>query len=195
MKGLGKFLWCVLLAPTILLSVAEARSNVINGVTLERHSDRPGSDYRDFYTDNARECARQCGREDRCRAFAYQNEAGHCWLKDRVPRRNEYGPSVSGVKRDSGRDHNDPPAYPRDMDIEAHTDRQGGDFYHQRMSHAADCAQLCDRKRRCRAFSYNKDNQLCWLKDRVPRGHKHQPSVSGVKRRGNDRYDDRYDDY
>lgn len=164
-----------------------ARADEVDGVTLERHSDRKGSDYADFRTQNARECARECARDRRCRAFAFWTDKKRCWLKDRVPERYDYGPSVSGVKRDNhghhdGGHHGGPPPYPRDMDIEPHTDRAGSDYHHEKLPHAANCARLCDRDYRCRAFSYNKDQQLCWLKDSVPRAKHHDPSVSGVKR-------------
>ena len=187
-------------------SLLQARSNEVDGVTLERHSDRKGSDYRNLETHNAKACARECSRESRCLAFAYWTDKHRCWLKDRVPPRTDYGPSVSGVKRDyndGGRDdyRDHPPAYPRDMDIEAHTDRMGSDYHHETLPHAADCANLCDRQHRCRAFSYNKDQQLCWLKDRIPHAKRDQVSVSGVKRGGghnrnrNDDYrDDHHDD-
>jgi len=184
---------------------AQARSSEVDGVTLERHSDRKGSDYRDLETHNAKACARECSRENRCRAFAYWTDKRRCWLKDEVPPRTDYGPSVSGVKRDyNGGGHDDyrdaPPAYPRDMKIEAHTDRTGSDYHHETLPHAADCANLCDRANRCRAFSYNKDQQLCWLKDRVPRAKRDESSVSGVKGNGghhgnrDDYRDDRHDD-
>ena len=183
-------------------SLVQARSSEVDGVTLERHSDRKGSDYRDLETHNAKACARECSRDNRCRAFAYWTDKHRCWLKDSVPSRTDYGPSVSGVKRDyNDGGHDDyrdaPPAYPRNMDIEAHTDRTGSDYHHENLRHAADCANLCDRQRRCQAFSYNKDQQLCWLKDRVPHAKSDQASVSGVKRDGGydrDRDRDRYDD-
>ena len=74
-------------------------------MTIERHSDRKGSDYRNLGTAKAEDCAWLCSQDQRCRAFSYQTGPKRCWLKDRVPARYDYGPSVSGVKR--GGHHSD----------------------------------------------------------------------------------------
>jgi hypothetical protein len=52
----------------------------------------PGSDYRDFETNNAQTCNRACFIDgpNKCKIWTYvlpgvQGASGHCWLKNRVP--------------------------------------------------------------------------------------------------------------
>jgi len=168
----------------------------VNGVSIERNSDRKGSDYRDLYTKNAKTCARHCSNESRCRAFAYWTREQRCWLKDRVPARYNLSNSVSGVKQGSavpGEGQDNLPSRVGSVHIERHSDRMGSDYRNQRTSNAVACARLCDRENRCRSFAYQTGPKHCWLKDRVPNRRNVENSVSGIKRGGrqNDDYDER----
>lgn len=175
--------------------------NHVNGVSIERNSDRKGSDYRDLYTNNAKACARHCSKESRCRAFAYWTREQRCWLKDRVPARYNLSNSVSGVKQSSavpGEGQGNLPSRVGRVRIERHSDRRGSDYRNQRTSDAVACARLCDREKRCRSFAYQTGSKHCWLKDRVANHSKAENSVSGIKRDGrqNDDYPNSYrDDY
>ena len=162
----------------------------IGGVTLERHSDRKGSDYRNLHTKNAEVCARTCSHENRCRAFAYQVDAQRCWLKDGVPSRYDFGPSVSGVKQrhhgggsgGGGGHQGNLPAEVSGVTLERHSDRKGSDYRHLQTGKAEDCAYVCSEERRCKAFAWQTQSQTCWLKSRVPNRYSFRDSVSGVKR-------------
>jgi PAN domain len=76
---------------------------------------------------------------------------------------------------------------------QANFDRPGGDY--QRLAvpsgDPAACALLCERDRRCRAWSFNypgegdgADNAACWLKNSVPTRVEARNSISGVRGAG-----------
>jgi hypothetical protein len=73
--------------------------NEVAGVSIERHSVRQGSDYRSQAGPRAVDCAYLCSQEFRCHAFSYDTRSKMCYLKDRVPKRQNYTGTVSGVKR------------------------------------------------------------------------------------------------
>ena len=67
-------------------------------------------------------------------------------------------------------------------------DRPGGDYTSAPIASAdpADCALLCERDRRCRAWSFNYPNDatpnaVCWLKNTVPPRVADDCCVSGVR--------------
>lgn len=72
-------------------------------------------------------------------------------------------------------------------------DRPGGDYQRQGVPSAdpAACALLCERDRRCRAWSFNfpregdgRESAACWLKSSVPPRVRAANSVSGVRGAG-----------
>ena len=73
-------------------------------------------------------------------------------------------------------------------------DRPGGDYHRQsiRSGDPADCAILCERDRKCRAWSFNfpregrpgADSAVCWLKNTVPARVRSATSVTGVRGAG-----------
>ncbi len=72
-------------------------------VRAEDHTDRPGSDYKNFDTDSWKTCETACANEQTCAAWAYgrpgyQGPRGHCWLKTSVPHPVENPKTISGVK-------------------------------------------------------------------------------------------------
>jgi hypothetical protein len=70
-------------------------------------------------------------------------------------------------------------------------DRPGND-YAQSVSQSGDpaeCALICERDKRCRAWSFNypsdnSENAVCWLKDKVPSRVESYCCVSGVRGAG-----------
>jgi hypothetical protein len=81
----------------------------------------------------------------------------------------------------------------RPLRAQVNFDRPGGDY--QRIAapsgDPAACALLCERDRRCRAWSFNypregdgTDNVACWLKNSVPPRVEAPNSVSGVRGAG-----------
>src|SRR5260370_18562087 len=74
---------------------------------------------------------------------------------------------------------------------QANFDRPGGDYQSSMVASGdpADCALVCERDRRCRAWSFNYPTEiaggaLCWLKSNVPAPPPNNCCVWGVRRAG-----------
>jgi hypothetical protein len=79
----------------------------------------------------------------------------------------------------------------RPAKAQANFDRPGGDYQSLPMPSGdpAECALVCERDRRCRAWSFNYPNEishaaLCWLKNSVPARIADDCCVSGVRGAG-----------
>ncbi len=78
-----------------------------------------------------------------------------------------------------------PPAY-----AQANFDRIGGDYLRApvRSGDPAECALLCERDRRCRAWTFSyptgPEGAFCWLKNTVPQRTHSECCVSGVRGAG-----------
>jgi len=77
------------------------------------------------------------------------------------------------------------------VQAQANFDRPGGDYQSEPISSGdpADCALLCERDRRCRAWSFNyptvmESGAVCWLKNSVPPRVPDNCCVSGVRGAG-----------
>jgi len=66
-------------------------------ITIERDTDRPGSDFFNTAQPSVDACAALCQREARCRVFTYYQ--GNCWLKDSVSAPSPLPGAFSGVVR------------------------------------------------------------------------------------------------
>jgi hypothetical protein len=81
-----------------------ARENIsARDLKAEDHTNRPGSDYRNFETDTWNACESSCSADQSCAAWSYarrgvQGPRGHCWLKRQVPRPVGDAGVISGVK-------------------------------------------------------------------------------------------------
>ena len=74
---------------------------------------------------------------------------------------------------------------------QANFDRPGGDYLSSPVTSGdpADCALVCERDKRCRAWSFNyptdiTGNAVCWLKNSVPARIRDDCCVSGVRGAG-----------
>jgi hypothetical protein len=74
---------------------------------------------------------------------------------------------------------------------QANFDRPGGDYQSSLVASGdpADCALVCERDRRCRAWSFNYPTDIaggavCWLKNNVPVRTQNNCCVSGVRGAG-----------
>src|SRR6202171_1865476 len=74
---------------------------------------------------------------------------------------------------------------------QANFDRPGGDYLSSAVPSGdpADCALVCERDRRCRAWSFNYPSDIaggavCWLKSNVPARIQNNCCVSGVRGAG-----------
>jgi hypothetical protein len=152
--------------------------------------DRRGGDYQSFKIreGNPEVCAARCEQDDRCRAwtFSYPRTADRlatCWLKDRVPARNEDKCCVSGV-RGAG------VIEPRKPEVEYSIDRWGGDLRYFEVpadATGAACQAACEEEKKCRAWTYVRPGYItpfarCYLKDRITRPRSKPCCISGVIR-------------
>ena len=79
----------------------------------------------------------------------------------------------------------------REAAAQANFDRPGGDYLSAPVPSGdpADCALVCERDRRCRAWSFNYPTDItsgavCWLKSSVPARVQNNCCVSGVRGAG-----------
>src|ERR1700691_2911305 len=79
----------------------------------------------------------------------------------------------------------------RPAQAQSNFDRPGGDYQRPPVPSGdpADCALVCERDRRCRAWSFNYPSDtagsaLCWLKSNVPPRIEDNCCVSGVRGAG-----------
>jgi hypothetical protein len=79
----------------------------------------------------------------------------------------------------------------RPAQAQANFDRPGGDYQSALVASGdpADCALVCERDRRCRAWSFNYPTDaaggaVCWLKSNVPVRTENNCCVSGVRGAG-----------
>jgi PAN domain len=79
----------------------------------------------------------------------------------------------------------------RPAQAQANFDRPGGDYSSSLVASGdpADCALVCERDRRCRAWSFNYPTDaaggaVCWLKSNVPARTQDNCCVSGVRGAG-----------
>jgi len=157
---------------------SSAFAQQINGMQIDRGTQRPGSDYTKFWSKNAKHCARECANDYRCQAFDFDKNSRACYLKDRVPYGKQNWNVVSGVKvRDDYGSANTIDGFRLDRGLA----RTGSDFAQFGVRNVRQCARACANDYRCKAFDFNRNDRNCYLKDRVPALHRNQAVVSGVK--------------
>jgi hypothetical protein len=152
--------------------------------------DRRGGDYLHFEirTGDPAVCASRCERDARCRAWAFsyprtENDLAVCWLKNKVPPRNEDKCCVSGV-RGAG------VITPLKGPLEFGIDRYGGDY--RDFDLPADptgvaCNAACEGDDKCRAWTYVRPGYVgasarCYLKNKITRPRRKPCCISGVVR-------------
>lgn len=67
------------------------------------------------------------------------------------------------------------------IELERGVQRPGSDYTDFRAKNATQCAKRCAEQDRCRAFDYDRGDNRCWLKDRVPASRRADNIVSGAK--------------
>lgn len=184
-KSTGVMRRAALLLAALAVALAAA-----GGAQAQTGFDRRGGDYLKFQikSGDPQVCAARCERDARCRAwsFSYPRTAesmATCWLKNKVPPRNDDACCVSGV-RGAG------VIEPRIGEIEFSIDRFGGDYRNFEMApdpNGAACAQACTADSKCRAWTYLRPGYIgaparCFLKDRITRPRPKPCCISGVVR-------------
>jgi hypothetical protein len=188
--GLQRLRLDVALLFGVLVCIAVLLAQTLAPARAEIGFDRPGGDYDKFVVKSGDpdECSSRCERDARCRAWSFSyprttQADAVCWLKNRVPPRNQSPCCVSGVR---GAGVNGPVT----KDLEFGIDRAGGDyksFDTQPDNSGAACAAACKADQQCRAWTYIRPGYQgaaahCSLKAKVtiPR---HKPCcLSGVIR-------------
>lgn len=169
-------------------TLAEGQSKI----NLDYDFQRPGGDYTNFFTANARECAQKCERSNSCQAFDFHSSDKSCWLKNIAYPGRRYPGVISGAKRpghsgggyagSSGRTENATPAH---IHLDYDTQRPGGDYTRFQSRGAQECAQQCAKEPQCVAFDYTTSDSFCYLKSWRPPSRYYSGIVSGVKRNYN----------
>lgn len=161
---------------SFIASSSLARQNY--GMTIDHDTQRPGGDYTKFGSRNAKQCAQECANTHRCRAFDYDKNSRTCYLKDRIPYPMQNLSIVSGVKeRNNYSEDNSIDGFRLDRGLA----RNGSDYIKFGARNVRQCARACDEDYHCQAFDFNRNDRICYLKDRVPVLHRNRAVVSGVK--------------
>lgn len=148
-------------------------------MTEEQGTDRRGRDYTDFRAAELRECQSACLNDRRCQAYSFQRRESRCWLKDAAPSATASRDHVSGVKESTGGGNG---GQNGSFEVREGFDQLGGDFARVAAADAGLCQARCAANPRCRAFTYDRRDGLCYLKDR---GNVMRPAsnkVTGARR-------------
>jgi hypothetical protein len=63
-------------------------------------------------------------------------------------------------------------------------DRYGSDYKDLQVQNLQECREVCLKEPQCRAFSFNRSANQCWLKNSVPLRKENATFISGVKIEG-----------
>lgn len=147
-----------------------------SGITEERGYDREGGDYESIRTSSLGECQAACLRDSRCLAYSFSSLQARCWLKDRVPPSRPDREKVTGVRSGApGGGHGE------SLTEEWDSDRRGGDYRSFRTDRLSLCQDACRDESRCRAYTFDSREAVCYLKDRVGPAFGISGRVTGVK--------------
>lgn len=155
---------------------------VPQGMTEEPNVNRRGADYRQFTADGLRLCQESCKGDTRCRAYSYNLNSRTCYLKAQVPGPSSDREVISGVKEGwSGGPGGDGSGGQARLTEERGLDRRGNDYTDFRVRDLLECQQSCRRDDRCRAYTYDTIERVCWLKDRINSQQRNRDMVTGYK--------------
>lgn len=157
------------------------------GLTEEYGVNRRGADYRNFAADDLRTCQNACKGDTRCRAYAYNLNHRVCYLKSQVPEASGDREVTSGIKQGWGGGEGGSGGTSGggggqgQLTEERGLDRRGNDYSDFRARNLLDCQDSCRRDNRCRAYSFDTIERVCWLKDRVNSQQRNRDIVTGYK--------------
>ena len=174
----------------VLLAVLVASLAAAGPASAQSGFDRRGGDYFKFEikSGDPQVCAARCERDARCLAWSFSyprtaNAMATCWLKNKVPPRNDDACCVSGVKGAGVIE-------PRLGTTEFSIDRLGGDYRDFELPADAAgeaCGKACADDNKCRAWTYVRPGYIgasarCFLKDKITRPRPKPCCISGVVR-------------
>ncbi|MEP7011097.1 MAG: PAN domain-containing protein [Acidobacteriota bacterium] len=160
-----------------------------DNLTEERGFDRKGNDYDSFRSRGLSDCKRSCARADRCRAYTFDTRAEVCYLKSRINSKKYDSRMITGYKEDDDSRGNDGDYGDDDGDSsdgvrlteERGYDRRGAD-YRRFDSYSVDrCKNACAEDDRCQAYTFDRRDNRCYLKDEVRESERNRDMVTGRK--------------
>ncbi len=155
------------------------------GMTEEPGVNRRGADYRHFMSEDLRRCQETCEGDTRCRAYSFNLDTRTCYLKAQAPAQSYDREVVSGVKQGwsggPGSGGGSDGGGQSRLTEERGLDRRGNDYSDFRVRDLIECQETCLRDDRCRAYSYDTIDRVCYLKDRVNSQQRNSDVVTGYK--------------
>ena len=148
-------------------------------LTEERGWDRKGDDYSSFRTRTLEDCQDSCREDRRCLAYTYDTRERTCYLKDEVNEPRESRRMITGV-RESSEDERGYPEHGR-LTEERGWDRKGDDYTSFRARGLYDCQAACEKDERCRAYTFDTRNDVCYLKDEINSRRENERMITGYK--------------
>ena len=127
-----------------------------NAFRLYDDTDAPGYDLGYYGPPTLDSCQKQCLEERQCKAFTYNGLNESCFLKDnaRVQFKRHWG-ATTGIKIGANR-----------LSLRRNSDAPGNDYNWFKPPTLSDCRTLCDEEPNCKAFTFNKSKQVCFLKNK-----------------------------
>lgn len=165
-----------------------AQTKVLYGFSYGSNRDLPGGDYSQFNINSAEECLKKCANDNKCAAYSFNRTSHNCFLKEFIPESVSVRGIISGYKlslnNKGKKNYIDPTPVPRapTLEILSNTKLPGGDLYYRHTENVKKCAQICRDNTRCKAFTFDINKRMCWLKDRISKKRYYsQGFTSGVK--------------
>ena len=139
----------VVVSPKIVLAET-------NAFRLYDDTDAPGYDFGYYGPPTLDSCQKQCLEETQCKAFTYNSLNESCFLKDnaRVQFKRYWG-ATTGIKTGAN-----------SISLRRNRDAPGNDYKWVKSPTLSDCRTLCDEEPNCKAFTFNKSKQVCFLKNK-----------------------------
>lgn len=155
-------------------------------LTEERGFDRKGNDYDSFRSRGLWDCKRACSRADRCRAYTFDTRAEVCYLKTRINSKKYDSRMITGYKEDQDHDgdYGDDDDHEDDevrLTEERGYDRRGADFRRFDSYSVDRCKNACAEDDRCLAYTFDRRDNRCYLKDEVRSAERNRDMVTGRK--------------
>lgn len=168
MRNLGVLLFLAAMAISVPAKADERMLNITG-------FDFNGSDYANFNVNTKSECVKKCANDNNCKAYTFNISTNLCWLKSNIPPHLvQADGAFTGVKY----------KLPTNLfSFKYFVDFNGSDFgSYSGVSDYIVCMQICDKDSDCRAFTYNVNNQRCYLKSSMGNQSSDKEAISGFKK-------------
>ena len=117
-------------------------------------ADAPGFDYHQEDPPSLSYCQNRCSEDAKCRAFTYNTAKKVCFLKHKANLRLKFNANaITGKKSDA-----------KNFIIKNGRDAPGNDYERLDPPTLTSCQNLCGAALECKAFTYNTEKKVCFLK-------------------------------